>query len=235
MNEFIMTVHDELQTYLYNNNKSSKERTICLTGGRTANALYGHKVVRNLLHKYFSNFYFGDERCVDPGHSESNYKLAKNSLFRNGNCTSFNIYQIQGESDQPEAEADRYATLLPENLDILLLSVGGDGHIASLFPNSMAVTEKNRKVVPVMDAPKPPAERLTITPLVVRSAKKVIVMAAGSEKGKILSDALKSPLEVSELPVRLTIGSTWILDQAATDSFNKNAPNNHHNTKVIML
>ena len=233
LSEFIEKVHGELQFYVQNNNNACAKRSICLTGGRAAKALYEHKEVQSLLRNNFTDFYFGDERCVGPRHPESNYHLVMRSLFSNDGQATRRLHRMYGDSSKLEEEADRYATLLPENIDVLLLSVGEDGHIASLFPNSTAVNEEIRKVVPIFNAPKPPAVRLSITQSVVRSAKKVIVMAAGAEKGVILSKALASPFNITELPDRLTIGSVWVLDRTANDSFKKNLPVNHHKTRII--
>jgi len=208
-------------------------RSICLTGGRSAKALYESTETRNYLIKHYSNFYFGDERCVESNHPDSNFQLAVRSLFSDDVKLEKGIYRMHGEACRLDEEAERYGDLLPDHLDLLLLSVGEDGHIASLFPGSRSIGEAVNKVVPVLDAPKRPPRRLTITPRVIQSAKKTIVMAAGSEKGAVLSAALKEPDRTSELPVRLTIGSTWVLDSSATESFLKDAPENHLNTRII--
>ena len=110
--------------------------------------------------------------------------------------------------------------MLPESLDILLLSVGLDGHIASLFPQSSALNEKTKSVVSVV-CPKPPPERLTVTPRVVQSARTTFLFAQGKEKGRILAKALVQPDDTVSLPVRLVIDSTWILDKNAAEQLNK--------------
>jgi 6-phosphogluconolactonase len=208
-------------------------RNICLTGGRSAEVFYELVEARKFLTKNCSNFYFGDERCVVSDHPESNYQLVVRSLFPDGVNAECNVYRMHGEVENLESEANRYAELLPESLDLLLLSVGEDGHIASLFPGSTVVEESQRKVVLVKDAPKLPAERLTITSIVIHAARKVIVMASGAEKGAVLAAALQEPDRIKELPVRLTIGSTWILDPNAAKVFLKKAPENHLNTRII--
>ena len=71
--------------------------------------------------------------------------------------------------------------MLPESIDILLLSVGSDGHIASLFPQSNALNEKTKSVVPFVGS-KPPPERLTITTSVIQPAKSTFLFAQGKEK-----------------------------------------------------
>ena len=65
-------------------------------------------------------------------------------------------------------------------------------------------------------ARKPPPERLTITPRVIQSAKSVFLFAKGKEKGQVLANALKNPNDISSLPVRLVLETTWVLDTDAT-------------------
>jgi 6-phosphogluconolactonase len=110
--------------------------------------------------------------------------------------------------------------------------VGEDGHIASLFPNSVAINNE-LKFVYVNDSPKWPSERYTITRRVIQSARNVIVMAAGKKKGNVLTRSLEDPNNFMELPVRLTIGRTWVLDKAAYKSFEQKKPLNILNTRII--
>ena len=96
--------------------------------------------------------------------------------------------------------------MLPESIDVLFLSVGSDGHIASLYPQSNALNEKTKSVVPVV-GPKPPPERLTITTSVIQPAKATFLFAQGKEKVQILEKALESPNNISSFPVRLVLGA----------------------------
>ena len=102
--------------------------------------------------------------------------------------------------------------MLPESIDVLLLSVGSDGRIASLLPGSNAIQEKLRSVVPVVGT-KPPPRRLTITPRVIQSASSTFLFAIGKEKGQILAKALESPNNIASLLLRLVLRATWILMQ----------------------
>lgn len=140
--------------------------------------------------------------------------------------------RIRGEAESPENEVIRYEALLPDEIDLVLLSVGEDGHIASLFPHSSALMSEANMAY-VSDAPKPPSYRISITPRVILNAKHVIVMASGDVKGQVLARAQNSPDDISELPVRVTIGRTWVLDEEAASSFRRYAPKNHHRTKII--
>ena len=125
-----------------------------------------------------------------------------------------------GELSEREAGARNYEQMLPESIDILLFSVGSDGHIASLFPWSNAHNE-TKSVVPVV-GPKPPSERLTITTSVIQPAKSTFLFAQGKEKGQILAQALESRNNIASFPVRLVLEATWILDTDAAEQLSKN-------------
>jgi 6-phosphogluconolactonase len=133
------------------------------------------------------------------------------------------IHRIIGEAENIKEEAKRFESILPDSIDILLLSVGPDGHIASLFPKSEFLTETEKSIIAIKNSPKPPSKKITITPKVIKSAKNIIVMATGEEKGKVLAEALKIPRNIDEMPVRITNGenTTWILDKNAISAFEK--------------
>jgi len=114
-----------------------------------------------------------------------------------------------------------------------LLTVGEDGHIASLFPEHSLLSEESRLAITICDAPKPPSARITISPVVIRSAKKTIVMATGAKKGFVLAEALNNPKDISQLPVRLTVGATWVLDQSAAVAFREKKFPNLHGTRIV--
>jgi 6-phosphogluconolactonase len=193
--------------------------SMLLTGGRVAESLYRSWYVSSPWDHRNMEYYFGDERCVSSDSPYSNYAMVVNSLFPEGIHQNTSIYKINGDADDLLDETSRYEKLLPTEIDILLLSVGEDGHIASLFPESNALYESDSSVVSII-APKPPQCRFTITPKVINSAKNIFVFASGAEKGGVLAKALDVPKNINELPVRLTIGTTWILDENAYNAFN---------------
>ena len=111
----------------------------------------------------------------------------------------------------PKIEAKRYSGILPERIDILLLSVGEDGHIASLFPRSKALFEKTKKVVPVVGV-KPPKKRLTISPVVIKNAQKVFVLAIGEVKAEKYRHAQRGSIGLIDCPACLVLGAQWFFD-----------------------
>jgi 6-phosphogluconolactonase len=186
--------------------------TVMLTGGRSAERLYeAWAASPEFAHLRDVHFYFGDERCVPPDHPESNYGLAMRTLFKRGVPQDCTVTRMPAERPDHEAAAEAYSKQLPSRPDVMLLSVGEDGHIASLFPYSSAFFETQRRVVPI-SAPKPPPERLTVTPLVIAQVTQVFVMALGSAKAAIFQRAQTEPNDILALPARLVLNATWFVD-----------------------
>lgn len=156
--------------------------------------------------------YFGDERCVSPQDPDSNYGSIINSLFPQGPTQGLEIHRMHGEGD-PATAAQAYAALLPDRMDILLLGMGSDGHTASLFPGSPALEEFERLVMPVIGS-KPPPQRLTITPPVIHSARRILVMVEGEGK----AEAVQRALEKGDVPVALASHGDWLMDLAAASA-----------------
>ena len=158
--------------------------------------------------------FFGDERAVPPDHPDSNFRMASEALLRRVSVRAGNVHRMEAEAADADAAADRYARLLPEALDVLVLGVGADGHTASLFPGSPALHERSRRVVPAR-APKPPERRLTLTPPVIAAARRILVLAAGADKAEPVARALKAAVTPDEVPARLARDGVWFLDQSA--------------------
>ncbi|MDF1683527.1 MAG: 6-phosphogluconolactonase [Legionellaceae bacterium] len=184
-----------------------------LTGGQTVIPLYQHLASTCALPLDKIHFWFGDERCVSPDHPESNYSLVKNTLFSD-DLERYAVERIQAEKPDREAAAKAYEALLPARIDILLLGMGEDGHIASLFPHSSALSVTHRRIVPTIGS-KLPFERMTITPGVILSAKTLFLLVTGAEKGKTLARSLRGEETCDTLPVCLTLHGTWLLDRDA--------------------
>ena len=222
---------DKVLSELSHFSVDSRVRSVILTGGRSAKHLYErwHEVPEFDRYKQ-ARFYFGDERCVPADHADSNFRMVLTAF--SGSLHKIQYERIHGEAEMHTEEAMRYDAILPDMIDLALFSVGEDGHIASLFPYSSAM-KSMMKAVYVSDSPKPPSGRITITPRVIQSAKNVIVMAAGKKKGRVLAQALKNPIDVNQLPVRLTIGRTWVLDKEALAAFFEHPPENHYKTKIV--
>ena len=190
--------------------------TVMLTGGNTAERLYKSWKRSNRIKFEKIHFLFGDERCVPPDHDHSNYAMVIRTLFNGTLPPVVRIDRIESERDDLEAASLDYESLLPENVDILLLGMGEDGHIASIFPNSSIFNQIGRRVSPVK-GPKFPFNRISITPATVRNAKKIFLLATGASKGKVLSTIQNNINNYMKLPVCLTWRGTWLLDTDARE------------------
>ncbi len=193
------------------------QATMAIPGGRSPGpvltALAGRMAdeVRSNLHLFWV-----DERAVSPGDKERNSSSTLAAWEEGGELPEY-IYPLPAEYQDMEAAAREYAGILDRvteghPIDLCLLGVGEDGHIASLFPDHPGL-QREESVFAVYDSPKPPLRRLTLSLPVISSAGLRIVLASGREKGLVLERAAKGPdpsLPVSLLPTENTI---WFVDE----------------------
>lgn len=155
------------------------------------------------------DFFWGDERAVPPDDPESNFNLANRLWLGPARVPPERIHRMPADEGDLAAAAATHAAELsrtagaPPRLDLVLLGVGPDGHVCSLFPGHAALAETDRSVVAVLDSPKPPPRRLTLTLPVLAAAERVVVAAFGSSKATVLRDAVED--ETSRLPVALAL------------------------------
>lgn len=193
--------------------------SIMLTGGRAGQALYkawrnlpGFRALKNL------NVFWGDERCVSPKNTESNYRLVLDTLFDgNPRPKGKRLFRMEAESLDLDGACLRYEKQLPDRIDVMLLGVGEDGHVASLFPGCSAVLEQHRRVVPVM-SPKSPVRRITITPPVIHSAARVIVLAPGPEKAALYARLTGTVEATVEIPANLVASALWVMNNSGVEN-----------------
>jgi 6-phosphogluconolactonase len=193
--------------------------SVMLTGGRSAERLYTSWADLPAFGRNARvQFYFGDERCVPPDNKESNFGLAMRTLFKRGVPPGCSVIRMKVETSNCDVAALNYDSQLPKQIDILLLGVGEDGHIASLFPGSAALKITDHQVVAIK-SPKPPHGRLTITPPVISRAKSVFVLASGSSKGQVLDKALQAEGDAHKVPASLVLNAIWLLESAIPENF----------------
>jgi 6-phosphogluconolactonase len=174
-------------------------------------------------------FFWGDERAVPPEHPDSNYGVAATMLLRKLGVATERIHRIRGELEDVEVAAALYQEELarifatpveglPPIFDLILLGMGADGHTASLFPYSHALTERRRWVVG-NTTPKVGKPRVTMTFPILNRAAEVRFLVTGADKAAVLKEALVGPREPERLPVQAVVPESgrlvWLVDRAA--------------------
>ncbi len=217
-------------TFLSAQAVSARNRfTVALSGGSLPTLLSPPLVTEPLRDKIdWSKWhvFWADERCVPLTHPDSNYRLAREALFDYVNIPTTQIYPID-DTLAPAAAAAAYQNKLahlfgpPENnpprFDLILLGMGHDGHTASLFPDHPLLLEKKAWVAAVVDSPKPPPERITLTLPVLNQARQVVFMATGAEKAEALAAIINGTGQFPAQQVHPSHGSLhWFVDEAAT-------------------
>jgi 6-phosphogluconolactonase len=191
--------------------------SLMLSGGSTPGPVYEELGNSDLAEKISWSqleIYFADERAVPVDHPESNYRLVRETLLKSHPEALGQMFHMAADAADRDAAAKRYDRRMPDPIDVLVLGMGPDGHTASLFPGSAALDETEQRVVSVT-APKPPPERMTITPPVIARARTVVMIAAGAEKASMISKALGGLPDLKGVPAQLARRATWFIDQAA--------------------
>lgn len=190
--------------------------TIALAGGSTPKALYellASDDYRGRFDWEEIDVYFGDERAVPASHPDSNYRMAKQALLDLVPLAEDAVHRMEADDPQLEAAADRYARLLPQSIDVILLGMGNDGHTASLFPGRDALEERERRCVATYASDG--SRRMTLTYPALNAARHVVFLALGESKRRALA-AIRAGERLPAGRVRPTTGDvTWIVDAAA--------------------
>ncbi|MGL6236795.1 MAG: 6-phosphogluconolactonase [Segniliparus sp.] len=166
------------------------------------------------------DFYWGDERWVPLGHPERNDGQAREALLDHVPVDPARVFPMGAPGSgqpTPEAAAAAYAPLLPGAFDLHLLGMGEEGHINSIFPDTPAVKETERAVLAVVDSPKPPPERITLTLPAIHRAREVWLLVSGAGKAAAAKAAIEgaSPVDVPSAGARGSERTVWFLDEAA--------------------
>lgn len=193
---------------------------IALAGGNTPRAVHEALAASEGVDWPRWQVTFGDERCVPPEDKDSNFRMARESLFDRASIPTGNIFRVRGEID-PAAAATEYEEKLAAvaarfgeeryRHDLLILGMGEDGHTASLFPGSPALDETVRNVIPAT-GPKPPPQRITMTFPLLNAAREVCFMATRKGKEEVLERVLAGDQQFPAARVRPVDGSvTWLV------------------------
>ncbi|GAA2960460.1 6-phosphogluconolactonase [Streptomyces enissocaesilis] len=209
--------------------------SVVLTGGRNGNGLLAALAsapARDAIDWSRLDLWWGDERFLPAGDPERNHTQACEALLDAVPLDPARVHPMPASDGRFGADVDAaaaaYAAELaaaagPEDhgpvpaFDVLMLGVGPDTHVASLFPELPAVRETDRTVVGVHGAPKPPPTRITLTLPAIRAAREVWLLAAGEDKAKAAVVALSGAGEI-QAPAAGAYGrrrTLWLLDDAA--------------------
>lgn len=198
---------------------------LALSGGTTPGRLY-ELLAERPAELRDTELWFADERCVGPDDEESNFLLARQTGLAGKAVALEQVHRMEGELG-PEDGAARYADLLSERLcggetgavpvlDLVILGIGPDGHIASLFPDSGALDADDRSIcIGISDSPKPPPERLTLSLPVLHAARGCLLLATGAGKADAVDAMLGEPSRHVPASLLRRERLTVILDDAA--------------------
>ena len=200
---------------------------VALSGGRSPRALFERLAGRDDIPWAAVHIWFGDERCVPGDHPDSNYRMAREALLDRVPAAAVHVHPMVKNPTDPAGDGARYDALLGERLpaghnevprfDLVMLGLGPDGHIASLFPDSDALGERHRWAVANFVA-KLDAWRLTLTYPVIEEAAQLMFIATGAEKAGPMARVFGHPGGGEKLPVERIhpLGEVeWFVDAAA--------------------
>lgn len=175
---------------------------IALTGGSTPRVAY-EKLAEMEVNWPGVSLWWGDDRCVPPDDERSNYGMGKAALLDRISGPGPTIHRIEGEREEPWAAADAYEHELRDvfgegvpQLDLILLGLGPDAHVASLFPGQLTLDVRDRLVVGVEEPGLAPwVARVSMTLPVLNAGREVLFLVAGADKADAVHRAFVGPPE----------------------------------------
>ena len=219
-------------------NIESDNPSVCLTGGGTAAGVYraiaAAEVAGPSVGWQRFHFFWGDERDVPPDHPDSNYRMAMSALLAHVPVNPAKIHRMEADGGDASAAALKYDALLRRTVfeprhadpafDLMLLGLGDDAHIASLFPGSALLTSAPAPLVAgVPPGGKPKVARITLTPPAILAARRILMIVSGASKAEAVHAALDLPEEPSRWPVQILRLADdrveYLIDSAAAQSW----------------
>lgn len=205
--------------------------TVGLSGGHTPPLLYERltsEAYKKLVDWKKVHFFISDERCVPEDSKDSNWGNAQRQLFNKLHVPAENLHPLQNQDIDPKGAAEKYEEELKKffdlkpgelpRFDLIQLGMGPDGHTASLFPGSKALSEKKRAVVDNF-VDKSETWRITFTFSVLNEAGNIMFMVEGQEKSHVLSEVLQGTSGAPQYPVQNVTPHdgkiVWFVDRAA--------------------
>ncbi len=184
--------------------RAGKTHCVALSGGRITQKFFASAVEQGgarAISFASVHFFWADERCVPPTDADSNFKMADGLLFAPLKISAHQIHRLPGEilpADAvkiAESELRKFThageVMMPA-LDLILLGMGEDGHIASLFPNATAeILNCSAPFLAVENSPKPPPRRISLSYAAIAAARQVWTLVSGAGKEAAFRESLK--------------------------------------------
>ena len=228
---------EHLTALIEQSNAARGGTVLSLTGGSTPRRLYGllgdpDQPWRARIDWARVHLFWGDERHVAPDHPDSNFGMARDALVRDVPVPSANVHRMRGEIADAQAAAASYARELRDGFaaagrtdltfDVMLLGLGEDAHIASIFPGSELLQDRQQRResrTAAVWAPHLNSWRITLTPAAILDSRAIVMVVSGPGKAAAVHAAIEAPEDVQRYPAQLlrTAGGrvTWLLDRAA--------------------
>ncbi len=212
--------------YLTELTRQKEEVNIALSGGSTPETIFDVLSLeyRNSIKWERLRFFWGDERCVPPGHHESNYNMTHQHLFAHLTIPEDNIFRVKGELSPQDALADYISVLKKEVpkendipvFDVMMLGMGDDGHTASVFPDQISLWN-SENWCEIATHPGSGQKRITLTGPVINNAREIIFLVTGKSKAPKVDQILNMKEGFRKYPASLVDRekSIWLLDQLA--------------------
>jgi 6-phosphogluconolactonase len=194
---------------------------VSLTGGSTPRKMY-EALARDAAQVPWQDvhLFWGDERAVPPDHKDSNYGMARDALIAHVPIPGEHVHRMRGELPADEA-AGRYEEELTGTFDLMLLGLGEDAHIASIFPGSAVLEERTRRTAAPWAAHLN-AYRITLTPPALLDARRILMLVSGQKKADAVKAAIEAPLDPRQWPAQLLREAgdrvEWLMDRAAAQA-----------------
>jgi 6-phosphogluconolactonase len=201
---------------------------VALSGGSTPKAMFqilAEKPYADTIPWRSIYFFWGDERCVPPDHADSNYRMADETLLSKVPIPRENIFRIPAENEDHERAAANYSETLRKffgeerpSFDLVFLGMGPDGHTASLFPGTTALSVNDR-IAAANYVEKFQSWRITLTAATINMARNIIFLVAGADKAPALKEVIEGLRNPELYPSQLIEPShgarLWMVDEAA--------------------
>jgi 6-phosphogluconolactonase len=220
---------------------------VCLTGGNTPRETYEalsdssrpwcRRIDWSRIH-----LFWGDERHVPPDHPDSNFGMANRALVQRVSIPADHVHRIRAELPDAHDAADAYTRELPDRFDVMLLGLGDDCHIASIFPGSELLASESSWRGPRETSegeadefrPTGPARavavyaahlgvwRITVTPRVILDSRTIVMLVSGEKKAAAVAAAIDGPLDAVHYPGQLLRDAgdrvEWMVDRSAASN-----------------